>query len=51
MKKRLVAVMDIGTTPNLFSAAKKKNPRRLLPRGPAFEGGKISCGMPVCPAH
>jgi len=48
-EERLVAVMDIGTNTELIVG----NLHRILgascPAGPAFEGGKILCGMPALP--
>jgi len=45
-EKRLVAVMDIGTNTELILGNKDKIYAASCPAGPAFEGGKISCGMP-----
>jgi uncharacterized 2Fe-2S/4Fe-4S cluster protein (DUF4445 family) len=46
---RLVAVMDIGTNTELILGNKNKIFAASCPAGPAFEGGKISCGMPGLP--
>ncbi len=43
---RLVAVMDIGTNTELILGNKDRIFAASCPAGPAFEGGKISCGMP-----
>ncbi|HWD20922.1 MAG TPA: ASKHA domain-containing protein, partial [Verrucomicrobiae bacterium] len=43
---RLVALMDIGTNTELILGNKHKILAASCPAGPAFEGGKISCGMP-----
>jgi uncharacterized 2Fe-2S/4Fe-4S cluster protein (DUF4445 family) len=43
---RLVGIMDIGTNTELILGNKKKIYAASCPAGPAFEGGKISCGMP-----
>ena len=46
---KLVAVMDIGTNTELIVGNKHKILAASCPAGPAFEGGKISCGMPGLP--
>ena len=46
---RLVAIMDIGTNTELMVGNKHKILAASCPAGPAFEGGKISCGMPALP--
>lgn len=46
---RLVAVMDIGTNTELILGNRHKIFAASCPAGPAFEGGKISCGMPALP--
>jgi uncharacterized 2Fe-2S/4Fe-4S cluster protein (DUF4445 family) len=46
---RIVAVMDIGTNTELILGNRKKILAASCPAGPAFEGGKISCGMPGLP--
>jgi len=43
---RLVALMDIGTNTELILGNKDRIFAASCPAGPAFEGGKISCGMP-----
>ena len=43
---RTVAVMDIGTNTELILGNKHKIFAASCPAGPAFEGGKITCGMP-----
>jgi uncharacterized 2Fe-2S/4Fe-4S cluster protein (DUF4445 family) len=45
-EERLVALMDIGTNTELILGNKHKILAASCPAGPAFEGGKISCGMP-----
>ncbi len=46
---RLVALMDIGTNTELILGNRHKILAASCPAGPAFEGGKISCGMPGMP--
>jgi len=46
---RVVAVMDIGTNTELIVGNRHKILAASCPAGPAFEGGKISCGMPGLP--
>ena len=48
-EERLVAIMDIGTNAELIVGNKHKILAASCPAGPAFEGGKISCGMPALP--
>jgi len=48
-EERLIAIMDIGTNTELILGNKKKIFAASCPAGPAFEGGKISCGMPGLP--
>ncbi len=48
-EERLIAVMDIGTNTELILGNKHKIFAASCPAGPAFEGGKISCGMPGLP--
>ena len=48
-EERLVAVMDIGTNTELILGNRNKILAASCPAGPAFEGGKISCGMPGLP--
>jgi len=45
-EERLVAIMDIGTNTELILGNRHKILAASCPAGPAFEGGKISCGMP-----
>jgi uncharacterized 2Fe-2S/4Fe-4S cluster protein (DUF4445 family) len=45
-EERLVALMDIGTNTELILGNRHKILAASCPAGPAFEGGKISCGMP-----
>ena len=45
----LVAIMDIGTNTELIVGNKHKILAASCPAGPAFEGGKIACGMPGLP--
>jgi uncharacterized 2Fe-2S/4Fe-4S cluster protein (DUF4445 family) len=46
---RLVAIMDIGTNTELILGNRHKILAASCPAGPAFEGGRISCGMPGLP--
>ncbi len=46
---RLVAVMDIGTNTELIVGNRHRILAASCPAGPAFEGGKIACGMPGLP--
>ncbi|MGA2555875.1 MAG: ASKHA domain-containing protein [Verrucomicrobiota bacterium] len=48
-EERLVALMDIGTNTELILGNRHKILAASCPAGPAFEGGKISCGMPALP--
>jgi uncharacterized 2Fe-2S/4Fe-4S cluster protein (DUF4445 family) len=48
-EERLVALMDIGTNTELILGNRHKILAASCPAGPAFEGGKISCGMPGLP--
>ncbi len=48
-EERTIAVMDIGTNTELILGNKNKILAASCPAGPAFEGGKISCGMPGLP--
>jgi uncharacterized 2Fe-2S/4Fe-4S cluster protein (DUF4445 family) len=43
---RLVAIMDIGTNTELVLGNRHRIFAASCPAGPAFEGGRISCGMP-----
>jgi len=45
-EERMIAMMDIGTNTELIVGNKYKIFATSCPAGPAFEGGKISCGMP-----
>ena len=45
-EERLVAIMDIGTNTELILGNMHKILAASCPAGPAFEGGRISCGMP-----
>jgi uncharacterized 2Fe-2S/4Fe-4S cluster protein (DUF4445 family) len=45
----LVAIMDIGTNTELIVGNRHKILAASCPAGPAFEGGKINCGMPGLP--
>jgi uncharacterized 2Fe-2S/4Fe-4S cluster protein (DUF4445 family) len=49
IEDRLIAIMDIGTNTELIVGNKHKILAASCPAGPAFEGGKISCGMPGLP--
>lgn len=46
---RLIAVMDIGTNTELIVGNRHKILAASCPAGPAFEGGKVSHGMPGLP--
>jgi uncharacterized 2Fe-2S/4Fe-4S cluster protein (DUF4445 family) len=46
---RLVAVMDLGTNTELLVGNKTRIMAASCPAGPAFEGGRIGCGMPGLP--
>jgi uncharacterized 2Fe-2S/4Fe-4S cluster protein (DUF4445 family) len=46
---RLVAIMDIGTNTELIVGNKHRILAASCPAGPAFEGGRVSCGMPGLP--
>ena len=46
---KLVALMDIGTNTELVLGNKNKILAASCPAGPAFEGGRISNGMPGLP--
>ena len=48
-EERLVAIMDVGTNTELILGNKQKILAASCPAGPAFEGGRISCGMPGLP--
>ncbi len=48
-KDKLVALMDIGTNTELILGNKYKILAASCPAGPAFEGGRISNGMPGLP--
>jgi len=48
-EERLIAIMDIGTNTELIVGNKHKILAASCPAGPAFEGGRISCGMPGLP--
>jgi uncharacterized 2Fe-2S/4Fe-4S cluster protein (DUF4445 family) len=48
-EERLVALMDIGTNTELLLGNQHKILAASCPAGPAFEGGRISCGMPALP--
>ena len=48
-EERLVAIKDVGTNTELILGNKQKILAASCPAGPAFEGGRISCGMPGLP--
>jgi uncharacterized 2Fe-2S/4Fe-4S cluster protein (DUF4445 family) len=48
-EERLIALMDIGTNTELIVGNRHKIFAASCPAGPAFEGSKISCGMPGLP--
>jgi len=48
-ERRTVAVMDIGTNTELILGNRDRILAASCPAGPAFEGGKILCGMPGLP--
>lgn len=43
---RTIALMDIGTNTELLLGNREQLLAASCPAGPAFEGGKLSCGMP-----
>src|SRR5262249_49015304 len=45
----LGAIMDIGTNTELIVGNKHKILAASCPAGPAFEGGRLSCGLPGLP--
>jgi len=45
-EERLVVLMDIGTNTELIVGNRERVLAASCPGGPAFEGGRISCGMP-----
>ena len=47
--ERLAAVMDLGTNTELLVGNKHRVLAASCPAGPAFEGGRIGCGMPGLP--
>ena len=48
-EERLIAIMDIGTNTELILGNRHRVLAASCPAGPAFEGGKITCGMPGLP--
>ncbi len=48
-ERRRVAIMDIGTNTELVLGNQDRILAASCPAGPAFEGGKIACGMPGLP--
>ncbi|MGA2747458.1 MAG: ASKHA domain-containing protein [Verrucomicrobiota bacterium] len=48
-EERIVALMDIGTNTEVILGNRRKILAASCPAGPAFEGGKISAGMPALP--
>jgi uncharacterized 2Fe-2S/4Fe-4S cluster protein (DUF4445 family) len=48
-EERLIAIMDIGTNTELIVGNRDKIFAASCPAGPAFEGGRVSCGMPGLP--
>lgn len=48
-EEHLVAIMDIGTNTELIVGNKHKILAASCPAGPAFEGGRVTCGMPGLP--
>lgn len=48
-EERLVAIMDIGTNTELIIGNRHRILAASCPAGPAFEGGRVSCGMPGLP--
>jgi uncharacterized 2Fe-2S/4Fe-4S cluster protein (DUF4445 family) len=48
-EERLVAIMDIGTNTEIVLGNRHRLMAASCPAGPAFEGGRISCGMPGLP--
>jgi len=47
--ERLIAIMDIGTNTELIVGNRHRILAASCPAGPAFEGGRVSCGMPGLP--
>lgn len=45
-EERLLVLMDIGTNTELIIGNRHRLLAASCPAGPAFEGGRISCGMP-----
>lgn len=43
---RVIAIMDLGTNTELILGNRNKVLAASCPAGPAFEGGRITCGMP-----
>jgi len=48
-EQRLVAIMDIGTNTELILGNRDRILAASCPAGPAFEGGRVSCGTPGLP--
>jgi uncharacterized 2Fe-2S/4Fe-4S cluster protein (DUF4445 family) len=48
-EERFVAIMDIGTNTELIVGNRHKILAASCPAGPAFEGGRVSCGTPGLP--
>jgi uncharacterized 2Fe-2S/4Fe-4S cluster protein (DUF4445 family) len=48
-EEQLVAIMDIGTNTELIVGNKHRILAASCPAGPAFEGGRVACGMPGLP--
>jgi uncharacterized 2Fe-2S/4Fe-4S cluster protein (DUF4445 family) len=48
-ENRLAAIMDIGTNTELIIGNRDRILAASCPAGPAFEGGRIACGMPGFP--
>jgi uncharacterized 2Fe-2S/4Fe-4S cluster protein (DUF4445 family) len=46
---RLIALMDIGTNTEIVIGNRHRMLAASCPAGPAFEGGKVSCGLPAFP--
>ncbi len=48
-EERLISIMDIGTNTELIVGNRQKILAASCPAGPAFEGGRVACGMPGLP--
>ncbi len=46
---RLIALMDIGTNTEIVIGNRHRMLAASCPAGPAFEGGRVACGVPAFP--